>query len=457
MLRVMQTGIAATLEHAQTITGIKTFNTGAAPFAVGADSADVFVDGLNADMLDGVELSDVARLSTANTFAGVQTIPNTGLHILDTNASHDLILAPGSDLTADRTLTLTTGDADRTVTLSGNLTVPQTGTAALTGLTLAQFAATTSAQLAGVISDETGSDSLVFATSPTLTTPKIAKIVAPSDGTTAVQVTKAGGTAVVTVDTTNGRVGIGATPSTMLHISGAKNTAVLRLASTTSDSSWSNTDYIGAIEFYSADASNGGAGVVGSIKVLNDTATTGNRVGMLFTTRGTASGVTNNALYIDEVGNIGSFTLDPIYGRIQLEGVSLGTMAGFAFTVIDGVYNPRAIISHVTSTTDQYVKFESAFSSGSGLADWVFSNGNVAVGLTAPTGKVHIDQSDTGGAIPVLVLDQGDTDQDFIELVGTSGTGNATNISTDAAGVYAGRMQITVNGTRRWIQFYADA
>jgi hypothetical protein len=42
---------------------------------------------------------------------------------------------------------------------------------ALTSGTLAQFAATTSSQLAGVISDETGSGSLVFATSPTLATP----------------------------------------------------------------------------------------------------------------------------------------------------------------------------------------------------------------------------------------------------------------------------------------------
>lgn len=39
--------------------------------------------------------------------------------------------------------------------------------------TLAQFAATTSAQLAGVISDETGSGSLVFGTSPTINTPTI--------------------------------------------------------------------------------------------------------------------------------------------------------------------------------------------------------------------------------------------------------------------------------------------
>lgn len=53
------------------------------------------------------------------------TTANTGLHILDTNASHDLIIAPGSDLTADRTLTITTGDADRTLTISASATVSQ--------------------------------------------------------------------------------------------------------------------------------------------------------------------------------------------------------------------------------------------------------------------------------------------------------------------------------------------
>jgi hypothetical protein len=51
---------------------------------------------------------------------------------------------------------------------------------ALTSNTLAQFAATTSLQLKGVISDETGSGSLVFATSPTLVTPILGT---PTSGT----------------------------------------------------------------------------------------------------------------------------------------------------------------------------------------------------------------------------------------------------------------------------------
>lgn len=51
---------------------------------------------------------------------------------------------------------------------------------ALTTDPLSQFAATTSAQLAGVISDETGSGALVFATSPTLVTPILGT---PTSGT----------------------------------------------------------------------------------------------------------------------------------------------------------------------------------------------------------------------------------------------------------------------------------
>lgn len=67
-------------------------------------------------------INDGDTLSTGLTF------PNTGLHILDTDASHDLILKHGSNLTADRTLTITTGDSDRTLTLSGNADISGTNT-----------------------------------------------------------------------------------------------------------------------------------------------------------------------------------------------------------------------------------------------------------------------------------------------------------------------------------------
>lgn len=55
--------------------------------------------------------------------------------------------------------------AGGTITGAGTITCPTCGT---TDQPLSQFAATTSAQLAGVISDETGTGVLVFATAPTL-------------------------------------------------------------------------------------------------------------------------------------------------------------------------------------------------------------------------------------------------------------------------------------------------
>jgi hypothetical protein len=77
---------------------------------------------------DGVAGNPTVSLPADVLIPTVLTVPNTGLHILDTNASHDLIVKPGSDITADRTLTITTGDADRTLTLSGNLTVSAAAT-----------------------------------------------------------------------------------------------------------------------------------------------------------------------------------------------------------------------------------------------------------------------------------------------------------------------------------------
>lgn len=82
-----------------------------------------------------------------------------------------------SDITSGTMATarLGSGTADATTYLRGDntwQTIPGGGDA-LTSSPLSQFAATTSAQLAGVISDETGSGALVFATSPTLVTPTL--------------------------------------------------------------------------------------------------------------------------------------------------------------------------------------------------------------------------------------------------------------------------------------------
>jgi hypothetical protein len=71
-------------------------------------------------------------------------------------------------------LTLVTPTLGAAIATSINgTTIPSTKTLVVTTDKLSVHAATTSAELAGVISDETGSGSLVFATSPTLVTPAL--------------------------------------------------------------------------------------------------------------------------------------------------------------------------------------------------------------------------------------------------------------------------------------------
>jgi len=74
-----------------------------------------------------------------------------------------LTVADGKTLTASNTLTLTGTDASSVAFGTG-------GTVAYTANKLSAFAATTSSELLGVISDETGSGALVFGTSPAITT-----------------------------------------------------------------------------------------------------------------------------------------------------------------------------------------------------------------------------------------------------------------------------------------------
>lgn len=82
-------------------------------------------------------------------------------------------IASGKLLTVSNTLTLTGTDGSSVAFGTG-------GTVAYTGSKLSAFAATTSAELAGVISDETGTGALVFANSPALVTPTLGT---PASGT----------------------------------------------------------------------------------------------------------------------------------------------------------------------------------------------------------------------------------------------------------------------------------
>jgi len=104
-------------------------------------------------------------------------------------------------------------------------TIPTSATLTKTSDNLSVFAATTSAQLAGVLSDETGSGQLVFATLPTFGTSGI-KLSGSTSGTTQILSAATAGTSIITLpagtDTLVGK----ATTDTLTNktISGSSNT-----------------------------------------------------------------------------------------------------------------------------------------------------------------------------------------------------------------------------------------
>lgn len=121
---------------------------------------------------DGVSGNPTLSLPAALTFTGKTVTGGVYTSVVSINGNTwtagtgTLTLGAGKTATISNTLTFTGTDASSVAFGAG-------GTVAYQGGTLAQFAATTSLQLKSVISDETGSGALVFATSPTLVTPAL--------------------------------------------------------------------------------------------------------------------------------------------------------------------------------------------------------------------------------------------------------------------------------------------
>jgi hypothetical protein len=83
----------------------------------------------------------------------------------------------------------------------------------------------------------------------------------------------------------------------------------------------------------------------------------------------------------------------------------------------------------------------------------------VGINNTTPVAPIDVKQDGTTSNIPVARLEQLDTDESFINFVGTSSGASANSISssTASAGAKTGAIKIKINGVDAWIRVYATA
>ena len=251
---------------------------------------------------------------------------------------------------------------------------------ALTTSPLSQFAATTSAQLAGIISDETGSGSLVFANAPTLVTPVIGN---------------ATGSSLILTGTIQ-QFGLGYDGSNRWDATVASDGEM------TMDLVGTDPDFHLKINgttalFFDASTGNFGVGNFTDPDAPFHVRTTAADAFKLFRANNGNNGV---AISFQKLDSVNSRTT-----VAQIFGAAADATAG-------AVQGDIAFWCRKAGTLTQTARL-------------IGATGQMGINEVASIlGQAHINQSNAAGELPVLYLEQGDVDQPMIALECTIGTGN---------------------------------
>ena len=372
--------------------------------------------------------------------------------------------------------------------------VPGSGGDALVANPLSQFAATTSAQLLGVISDETGTGGLVFASSPTLVTPALGtpsalvgtNISGTASSLTSGAVSNATLTTAVTVDT--GTVGL---------TGNVANTSVLTLAAGASSISGDNTGDQTTVSGNAGTVTNatlttaltvdtGTVGLTGN--VANDSVLTlasgassisGSNTGDQTTVSGNAGTVTNatltTAITVDTgtVGLAGNASNDSVLtlgsGASSVSGANTGdqTISDATITTTDIATNDVSSTKHGFApkgdgTTTKFLNANGAYSepAGSGDVSKVGTPVDSQVGVWTGDGSIegaasltydgsNLQMTGDIGSTGTRITKAWVTDLESTNAITGSITGNAATVTnatlTTAVTVNTGTVGLTGN------------